>query len=170
MSFWRVQSGAIFMLMFSSDDLLRSTAQGKLSGTGFRLALPISVPMILHNFSLDVDRSKIRVQSAALKWEDRQLAMEGSIDLLPEAILLDMDVSIDGLQWEKIEKILKSEDRKTQSEKIGQTDPKLGAASPKETKIPPLRGRIGVKSPYLEYGKLHLEATEHRILLFLRMK
>jgi hypothetical protein len=91
---------------------LRSIAQGKLAGTGFRLALPIGAPLILNSFSLYADRSKIRIQSAALNWEDRHLTMEGLIDFLPKEILLDINVSVDGLQWEKIEKILKNEDPK----------------------------------------------------------
>ena len=111
------------------------------------------MPLILNSFSLDVDRSKIRVQSAALEWEDRQVTMEGSIDFLPEAILLDMNVSTDGLQWGTIQKILKNEDRKTQSEKTGQTDPGFGASNPMETRFPPFRGRIGIKSPYLDYDR-----------------
>jgi hypothetical protein len=130
-----------FQARVFTDNLLRSTAQGKLAGTGFRLALPIKVPLILHSFSLDADQRKIRVSSAALSWEERHLTVEGSIDFLPEAVLLDMNVSIDGLQWEKIEKLLKTEDRK------------LEASSREETLFPPLRGRIGVKSPYIEYER-----------------
>jgi hypothetical protein len=136
-----------------TDDLLRSTVQGNLAGTGFRLALPIRAPLILHSFSLHADRNQIRVQSSAFSWEDRHLTVEGSIDFLPEAFLLDMNVSIDGLQWEKIEKILKTENQKTQPAKVGQTDRKLEASSGEETLFPPLRGRIGVKSPYLEYER-----------------
>ena len=112
MTLWRDSIRGDFQAQVFTDNLLRSTAQGKLAGTGFRLALPIKVPLILHSFSLDADQRKIRVPSAALSWEERHLTVEGSIDFLPEAILLDMNVSIDGLQWEKIEKLLKTEDRK----------------------------------------------------------
>jgi hypothetical protein len=135
------------------DNLLRSTALGKLAGTGLRLALPIKLPLILHSFSLDADQRQIRVQSATLGWEERHVTMEGSMDFLPEAFLLDMNVSIDGLQWEKIEKILKTQGQKTQSAKDGRADRKLEAASSEDAQFPPLRGRIGVKSPFFEYEK-----------------
>ena len=154
------------------DDLFRSKAQGKLAGTGFRLALPIGMPLILSSFSLDADQSKIRVQSAALIWEDRPLTADGIIDFSPEAILLDMNVSADGLQAEKVEKILKSEGRKPQSEKNGGTARKGETSAPLETRFPPLRGRIRIESPYLEYERylfkplgveIALDADEDRI-------
>ena len=138
------------------DNLLRSTVRGKLAGTGLRLALPMKLPLILHSFSLEADQKKIRVQSAALTWEERHLTVEGSMDFLPEALLLDINISIDGLQWERIEKILKTEDRKTQSVKAGQADRKWEPSNGEETKFPPLQGRIGVKSPYFEYERYTL--------------
>jgi hypothetical protein len=135
------------------DNLLRSTAGGKLAGTGLRLALPIKPPLILDGFSLEADQKKIRVQAADLTWEERHLAVEGSFDFLPEALLLDINVSIDGLKWECIENFLKNEDRKAKTMKGGQTDRELKASNGEEMQFPPLQGRIGVKSPYFEYER-----------------
>jgi hypothetical protein len=135
------------------DNLLRSTAQGKLAGAGLGLALPIKLPLILERFSLDAEKNKIRVHSAALRWEDRHLTMGGSVDFSSEAFLVDMDISIDGLQWEKIEKILKTGDPKTQLAKAGKTARRMEPSRAKKMRFPPLRGRIGIKSKYFEYGR-----------------
>jgi len=74
------------------------------------------------------------------------------LDFSPEGFHLDMDVSVDGLEWAKIEKILKTEDQKTEPGKAA------------GTQIPPLRGRIGFKSASFEYERftwrpLDLEIT-----------
>ena len=134
------------------DAPMRSTAQGKLAGAGLDLARVVKLPLVLKSFALEADRNIIRVQSAALSWEDRQVTLEGSVDFSAEAFLVDMDVAIDGLHWEKIKKVLKSEDQKTEAAQAG------------KRKFPPLRGRIGFKATYFEYEKftwrpLHLEVT-----------
>jgi hypothetical protein len=90
---------------------------------------------------VDADKGRVHVESAALRWDDRHLALEGWLDFSPEGFHLDLDVSIDGLEWAKIEKILRTEDQKTEPGKTA------------GTKIPPLRGRIGFKSPYFEYDR-----------------
>ncbi len=135
------------------DDPLRSTVQGKLAGTGLRLALPIKLPLILHSFSLDADQNKIRVQSAALNWKEHNVTLKGSVDFSTDAFVLDMDASIDGLQWEEIGTILKTDDQKTQSAKAGKRDPKMEPSKAEKTQFPPLRGRIGITSTYFEYER-----------------
>jgi hypothetical protein len=147
------------------DDLLLSKTQGKLAGTGFHLALPIGVPLILNSFSLEAERSQIRVHSAALTWEDRHLTAGGTIGFSPEAILLDMNVSADGLEAERIKKILRSTERKTQPEKTGEKDRKFEASPAPKTQLPPFRGRIGIKSPYFEYEQYLFKPVDVEIAL-----
>jgi hypothetical protein len=134
------------------DQPLRSTAHGKLEGVDLGLVLPLQVPLIVKDFSMDADQGRVRVESAALRWDDRHLALGGWVDFSPEGFHLDMDVSVDGLEWAKIEKILKTEDQKIEPVKAARTQ------------IPPLRGRIGFKSTYFEYDRftwrpLDLEIT-----------
>jgi hypothetical protein len=134
------------------DQPLRSTARGKLKGGGLGLVLPLKAPLIVKDFSVDADQGRVHVESAALRWDDRHLALEGWLDFSPEGFHLDLDVSIDGLEWAKIEKILRTEDQKTEPGRTART------------KIPPLRGRIGVKSAFFEYDRftwrpLDLEIT-----------
>ena len=123
------------------DQPLRSTAHGKLEGVDLGLVLPLKVPLIVKDFSVDADKGRVHVESAALRWDDRHLALGGWLDFSPEGFHLDMDVSVDGLEWTKIEKILRTEDQKT------------GPGKTARTKIPPLRGRIGFKSTYFEYDR-----------------
>jgi hypothetical protein len=124
------------------DQPLRSTAHGKLQGVGLGLVLPLKEPLIVKDFSVDADQDRVHVESATLRWDDRHLALEGWVNFSPEGFHLDMDVSVDGLEWAKIEKILKTEEQKTEPVKAARTQ------------IPPLRGRIGLKSTYLEYDRL----------------
>ena len=141
-----------FRSHFFIDAPTRSTAQGKLAGADLDLAPVIRLPLVLKKFALEADKNLIRVQSAALSWEDRRVTLEGSVGFSEEEILVDMDVAIDGLNWEKVKKALKSEDQKTEAAQAG------------KGKFPPLRGRIGFKTPYFEYERftwrpLHLEVT-----------
>jgi hypothetical protein len=134
------------------DQPLRSTAHGKLKGVDLGLVLPLKGPLIVKDFSVNADQGRVHVESAALRWEDRHLALGGWLDFSPEGFHLDMNVSADGLEWAKIEKILKAEDQKTEPGKAARTQ------------IPPLRGRIGFKSTYFEYDRftwrpLDLEIT-----------
>jgi hypothetical protein len=134
------------------DQPLRSTAHGKLKGVDLGLVLPLKVPVIVKAFAVDVDQGRVHVESAALRWDDRLLALEGWVDFSPAGFRLDMDVSVDGLEWAKIEKILKTEDQKTEPGKAP------------GTQIPPLQGRIGFKSTSFEYERftwrpLDLEIT-----------
>ena len=134
------------------DQPLGSTAHGKLKAIDLGLVLPLKAPLIVEEFSIDAVKGRVHVESAGLRWDDRHLTLEGRLDFSPEEIHLDLDVSIDGLEWAKIEKILKTEDQKTEPGKDA------GA------KIPPLRGRVGFKSPSFEYDRftwrpLDLEVT-----------
>jgi hypothetical protein len=121
------------------DQPLRSTAQGKIKGVDLGLVLPLKVPLIVQGFSVNADKGGVQVESAALRWKDRHLALGGWVDFSPEGFHLDMNVSVDGLDWVEIENILKSEDQKA--------DPGKTAG----TQMPSLRGRIGFKSTYLQY-------------------
>jgi len=141
-----------FRSHFFIDAPTGSTAKGKLAGDDLDLALVAKLPLVLKNFSLEADKNIIRVQSAALSWEDRHVTLGGSVDFSAEAFLLDMDVAIDGLGWEKVKEVLKPEAQKTEAAQAG------------KRKFPPLRGRIGFKTPYFTYEKLtwrplHLEVA-----------
>jgi hypothetical protein len=141
-----------FRSHFFIDAPMRSTAHGKLAGDGLDLAPVTKLPLILKSFSLDAGKNTIRVQSAALSWEDRRVTLEGSVDFSAEAFLVDMDVVADGIQWEKIKKILKNEHSKIEAPRSGKRN------------FPPLRGRVRFKTSYFEYEKftwrpLHLEAA-----------
>jgi hypothetical protein len=142
-----------FRSHFFIDAPLRSTARGSLAGAGLDLASVAGLPLVLKSFSLEADKKTIRVQSAALSWEDRQVTLEGAVDFSAEAFLVDMDVAVDGLQWEKIKKVLKPEGRKTE---VGQGG---------KRKLPPLRGKIRFKAPYFEYEKFTWKPLELEVTL-----
>jgi hypothetical protein len=135
------------------DQPLRSTAHGKLKGVDLGLVLPLKGPLIVKDFSVDADKGRVHVESAALRWDDRHLTLGGWLDFSPEGFHLDMDVSVDGLEWAKIEKILKTEDQKTEPVKAARTQ------------IPPLRGRIGFKSTYFQYKQFTWKPLDLEITL-----
>ena len=150
--FLRGSIGGDFHSRIFIDQPLRSTAHGKLKGVDLGLVLPLKGPLIVNDFSVDVDKGRVHVESAALRWDDRHLALGGWLDVSPDGFHLDMDVSADGLEWAKVEKILKTEDQKTEP------------VSAARTEIPPVRGRIGFKTTSFEYDRftwrpLDLEIT-----------
>lgn len=135
------------------DQPLRSTAHGKLEGIDLGLVLPLKVPLTVQDFSVDAGKDRVHVESAALRWEDRHLALEGWLDFSPGGFHLDMNVSVDGLEWAKIENILKREDQKTEPVKTARTE------------IPPLRGRIGFKSTTFQYKQFTWEPLDLEIVI-----
>jgi len=53
---------------------------------------------------MDGQENRLRVDSAAVRWEDRHCSLKGDMDATPEGIVLDMDLSTDGFRWRTFKK------------------------------------------------------------------
>ena len=123
------------------DHPMRSTAQGKLQGLGLGHPLELKVPVQIENVSLDAKGNKLRVESALLTWGDSHLDLQGDMGFSEKEFLFHMNLSADGLEWEKIEGLLKAEKGESSLEQ------RVGF------RAPPVRGTLGVKLGYFRYGR-----------------
>jgi hypothetical protein len=98
------------------DHPMRSTAQGKLRGRGLGYPLELKIPLRLEDVSLVAKKNKLKVESALLTWGDSHLSLKGDMDFAEDEFLFDMDLSADGLEWERVEKILQEENQESGSE------------------------------------------------------
>jgi hypothetical protein len=123
------------------DHPMRSTARGTLQGVGLGHPLEVKIPVQIETFSLDAKRNKLNVESALVTWGDSHLNLEGDVKFTEEEFLFDMNLSADGLEWEKIEGLLERENGKSDLEQR------------EELSVPRLRGTLGIKLGYFKYGK-----------------
>ncbi|MCK5553833.1 MAG: hypothetical protein KAJ09_11855, partial [Deltaproteobacteria bacterium] len=122
------------------DRPMRSTARGKLQGVGIGHPLELKIPVQIESFSLDAKGHKLNVESALVTWGESHLNLEGDVKFSEKAFLFDMNLSADGLEWEKIEGLLKGEKGESDLEQR------------EDLRVPPMEGILRVKLGYFEYG------------------
>ena len=86
-------------------------AQGELKGEDLILPLNLKVPVSIDSFSLNAMKDHLKVESAILMWGDDRMALGGSVKLLADGVVLDMDLSADKLEWDKVEEIMERVNR-----------------------------------------------------------
>jgi hypothetical protein len=123
------------------DHPMRSKVQGKLRGIGLGHQLDLKVPLAIENFSVEAKKNKLKVESALLTWRESHLNLEGDVEFSEKAFLFDMNLSADGLEWEKIEGLLKEEKGESDLEQR------------EKLSVPPVRGTLGIKLGYFRYGE-----------------
>ncbi len=123
------------------DNPMSSTAQGRLQGVGLGNPLELKVPLAIESISLDAKKNKLRVESALVTLGDAHLDLQGDMGFSEKEFLFDMNLSADGLEWEKIEELLKAEKRESSLEQ------RAGF------RVPPVRGTLGAKVGYFRYGR-----------------
>ncbi len=121
------------------DQPTGSMIDGRLQGRGLRYPLPTGGPVILQEVSVDAKKNRVRMESALLTWEDRRIALKGDVNVSPEALRIDLDLSMDGLEWEKVQEFLKSKDKNGD------------AATGGKIRFPPLRGALRAKLGYFTF-------------------
>jgi hypothetical protein len=124
------------------DYPMRSTARGKLQGVGLGYPLELKIPVQIENVSLDAKGNELNVESALVTWGKSHLNLEGDVKFSEEEFLFDMNLSADGLEWEKIEGLLKEENGKGALERR------------EEPALPPVRGTLRIKLGHFKYGRL----------------
>jgi hypothetical protein len=101
----------------------------------------LKVPLAIERISLNAKKNKLRVESALVTWGDSHFDLRGDMEFSEKEFLFDMNLSADGLEWEKIEGLLEAENGERSLE------PKEGL------RVPPLRGKLGVRLGYFRYGR-----------------
>jgi len=96
---------------FSAHVLLEnytlSTAQGELEGRGLKFPQVTGLDEV-KSFSVKAVDSRLNVESAMVVWMESQLAVGGTVDFSADGLMLDLTVSLDGIEWREIERILHS--------------------------------------------------------------
>jgi hypothetical protein len=123
------------------DHPMRSTAQGTIQGVGLGPPLELEVPVRIENVSLNAMGNKLMVESALVTWGDSHLDLRGGIEFSEKEFLLDMNLSADGLEWEKIQGLLEAEKGES------------GLERREDLRLPPLRGSLGIELGYFKYGR-----------------
>lgn len=130
----------------SRDQLLRSTFHGKLQGMGLDYSLSWPVPVTLKDFSLDAELNKVKLETVSFIWDDQPLTLKGDVFFSPEGLSLDMQMSADGFNGAKIQRMILEEDQDSKGE-----PPDLWRGA--KVQLPPLKGKVEVKLNYFEYQK-----------------
>jgi len=124
------------------DNPMRSTALGKLRVVGLNYPLELKIPLRIEDVSLVAKKNKLTVESALLTWGDSPLSLKGNMNFPENGFLFDMDLSADGLEWEKIKGILQEENQKS------------GSQGHEDFWAKAIEGRLGIKLGYFKYGSL----------------
>ncbi len=122
------------------DYPMRSKVQGKLRGIGLGHQLELKVPLTIENFSLEAKKNKLKVESALLTWRESHLNLEGDVEFSEKAFRFDMNLSADGLEWERVEELLEGEDQEGDLQRQ------------EDLRVPPLEGILRVRLEFLKYG------------------
>jgi hypothetical protein len=137
------------------DHPMRSTAQGRLRGSGLNYPLELRVPLTIENVSLKAEKHTLTVESALITWGDSHLNLGGNVKFAEDEFFFDMDLSADGFDWEKIEGILGEEDRGDKVEGEG------------DLRDLAVKGILRVKLGYFRYEvftwrPMHVDISFHR--------
>lgn len=129
-----------FQAHIPMERLIDSTAQGNLQGGDFGHPPQVKAPVKINGFSLGASGNRLTVNSASLLFGDIPLELQGNISTSARELMLDMDLSANGLDWNRIGKLLEKKGENKDAERsvrVGNT---------------PLRGTIRVKSDHFKYG------------------
>jgi len=140
----RFPSGSVkgdFQARFERDNPMNFVATGKLEGTDIELPWKVGAPLKVQRFSLFAEENMFSLEPAIIEWGDTRLVFEGKIGFDEGKIRLDMDLTADGLDAEKLAAIARTEEKEGVS------------GEGKSSWDLPLRGELRVKSDYLKYQK-----------------
>ncbi|MDY0041403.1 MAG: AsmA-like C-terminal domain-containing protein, partial [Desulforhabdus sp.] len=95
-----------------------STAQGELEGQ--RLKIPqITGLDEIKSFSVNAAGKRLSIGSSTILWMENQVALGGTVDFSADGLRLDLNASVDGIEWQEIERILhRAKDNANRSEQL----------------------------------------------------
>ncbi|MBL7211691.1 MAG: AsmA-like C-terminal domain-containing protein [Desulfobacteraceae bacterium] len=138
----RFPTGSIsgdFETRFERDRPMKFVASGKLEGSAIVLPWKVGETLKVQRFSLSAEENRFSLEPAIIEWGDTRLVFEGKAGLDEDKMLLDMDLTINGLDAEKLSVIAREENEK------GILGEGKGAWAL------PLRGELRVKCDSLKY-------------------
>lgn len=94
-----------FSAHISLEKYLVSTAQGELEGQGLHFPQLRELDEVKY-FSVEAATEKLIVRSATVVWADNQFAVSGTIGFSINGFLLDLEASVDGIEWTDVERIM----------------------------------------------------------------
>jgi hypothetical protein len=165
---------------FFPDAPDKSSAQGEVKITGFRLPVTLPIPAKIESAVLEADGNQLNVKSAMISWNGSRLSLTGSISITGDAYLVDMNAFADSLDLESILQKMEDGKRKeevppvpssTPSDLSAGLDPsgndlgRSGRQSPKSPWEAPFRGTIRVRSEYLSYKKITWNPADAEVIL-----
>ncbi|MBW2063408.1 MAG: AsmA-like C-terminal domain-containing protein [Deltaproteobacteria bacterium] len=127
------------------DQPMKSAATGSLEGKDIFLPLAVikaAPPISIENFSLAAKNKRVNVRSAALTLGDNHLTLKGSLDFSRHPLIIDMDLSSEGLKWDEVERIFPGKPKK-------EGKPTRGGAE--KSWALPVNGLLRFNAKYFQY-------------------
>ncbi len=91
------------------QNLSKSNMQGELRGQNIFVAYDPATPLQINSFAMRGDASKIRIDTADLKWSEMPLKLSGTIQPEPDNRLgLDLDIAADAVDLDHLIQVLKT--------------------------------------------------------------
>ena len=131
-----------FQSRISMKDPVNSTVQGKLQGTGIVFPGTFMASARINSFALDCQKNRLKVESADISWNDSRVQLGGNVTLSAKGVQLDMDIIVDEIDWDNVEKILEVTDKE-------EDDTQTKALS-----FLPVQGVLRIKAGRLKYGEV----------------
>jgi hypothetical protein len=139
------------------------TARGKIRGENIVIPSKWGIPIKIENLSLAGDGNSLAVEPSSLRLDDTPFSLKGNLNFTKGDLAIDMDLSADRIEWQKIAQVLKETGKKESKES---NDSKESNES-KETWGIPVKGTLRLKTNYFTYDKytwtpLHADISFHR--------
>jgi hypothetical protein len=152
----KVPSGGVsgdLRVRFDRDHPERFSASGKLAGESVDLAWLLGRPVTVERFDVQADGQKLRVREASVDWAKQSFVLSGEIARAADgAPVIDAQVESPGVLVDAL--LQPVEGKPAPAEK----KPEPKADEPLWTRWPlPVRGRIAVRSKFIQYGERKAE-------------
>jgi len=124
-------------------DPITVTARGQLSGSN--LSIPWGTDKTLvEKFRIEADGNSVAIRSADLRWGQSQLTASGKVSVAKELLRVDLDVTADQLDWERLQRSLGGTGNQRQPTKTG------------DWSIPAVEGTIRLKTERFGFDGFNL--------------
>ncbi|HWR71614.1 MAG TPA: AsmA-like C-terminal domain-containing protein [Nitrospirota bacterium] len=88
------------------DQPARSTAEGTLTGEGLVIPFILRVPFTIDLLTLRADGKKLVLDPALINIKQSKIAVQGGIGAQGDGLMLDLDLSTDGMGWNALQQLL----------------------------------------------------------------
>jgi hypothetical protein len=102
------------------DQPMHSKVQGEFQGEGLVYPLEPEAPLRIESVSLTANKGNLAVESASITWGDSHLSLDGNANFSQENVLLDMNLSADSIEWERLQALFDQQDERADPGEEGQ--------------------------------------------------